>query len=119
MRALKKVRPSDSTESLTGTLELLEPIKKFCTKPDFNLPLNFDELVKFMEATIGESEVLNIAFEYTRDIVRLLDELHQIFPKLTGPRIRNRCLKIQRKLKKAYTQYQNRSSLSSNDPETF
>ncbi|KAJ3652319.1 hypothetical protein Zmor_018297 [Zophobas morio] len=118
-RAFKKVRTSDSTESLTGTFELLEPARSLCEVADPPFVLEFSELVKFMEDVVGESDVLTIAFNYTSDIVGLLDELHQIYTSLSHTSIRNRCLKVQRKLKKAYARHQTCSMESNNDPDTY
>ena len=118
-RALKKVRPNDSTESLTGTLELLEPVQVLCSEADPPFPLPFPELLKFMEDVLGESDILPIAWKYTDDITGLQNQLYKIYPLLSRDSIRNRCLKTQRKLNKAYTLYLSLSSLDRNDPETY
>ena len=51
-RAFKKVRTSDSTESLTGIFELLEPVRSLCEVADLPFVLELSELVKFMEDVV-------------------------------------------------------------------
>ena len=102
----KKIKTCDSTESLTGVPELLEPVKELFDLPDSSFPIDFESLVKFMEEAVGQSDILTVAFAYTRNIDGLLEMLYKVYPKLTHKSIKNRVVKVQRKLKKSYDLYQ-------------
>ncbi|KAJ3651755.1 hypothetical protein Zmor_017773 [Zophobas morio] len=102
----KKIKTCDSTESLTGVPELLEPVKELFDLPDSSFPINFESLVKFMEEAVGQSDILTVAFAYTRNIDGLLEMLYKVYPKLTHKSIKNPVVKVQRKLKKSYDLYQ-------------
>ena len=111
----KRIKVGDSTESLTGVLELLEPARDMIENCDEDFPLNFDKLTNFMEEIVGESDILKIAFKYTLNINGLLDMLYKIHSVLTHTSIINRNIKVQRKLKKAYDQYLNWTVSSSHE----
>ncbi|KAJ3640527.1 hypothetical protein Zmor_003820 [Zophobas morio] len=67
----------DSTESLTGVLELLEPARDMIENCDEDFPLNFDKLTNFMEEIVGFSDALklfNINIMYT-NILSLMSKL--------------------------------------------
>ncbi|KAJ3640327.1 hypothetical protein Zmor_003634 [Zophobas morio] len=52
-RQAKKIRSSDSTESLTPVLELFEPAKELLDNAQY--PISFSQTVEFMEKAVGEN----------------------------------------------------------------
>jgi hypothetical protein len=98
---LKRKKSSDSTESLTSTFELLSPARSLFGDSEQQYPLSFDQLVEFADKVPGESNILELIHKYTSDIEGVSTMLYEIFPSLEHKSIRNRCRKIQRKIKKA------------------
>jgi hypothetical protein len=98
---LKRKKSYDSTESLTSTFELLSPAKSLFDSSEQQYPLSFDQLVEFADKVPGESNILELIHKYTSDIEGVSTMLYEIFPSLEHKSIKNRCRKIQRKIKKA------------------
>ncbi|KAJ3665808.1 hypothetical protein Zmor_001282 [Zophobas morio] len=53
---LKKIRPSDPIVSLTSTPGPLLPVKPLIDNQDRQYPLNFTQVVEFMDESIGERD---------------------------------------------------------------
>jgi hypothetical protein len=98
---LKRKKSSDSTESLTSTFELLSPAKSLFDGSEQQYPLSFDQLVELADKVPGESNILELIHRYISDIEGVSTMLYEIFPSLEHKSIKNRCRKIQRKIKKA------------------
>lgn len=95
----KKIKKSDSTESLTPLDEQLDPIRDIITKKPDSYIMDFDQLVLFLENVQGSPDPLSIAKEFTQDIEELLLMLRNIYPLLTHRSIKNRITRIQNKIK--------------------
>ncbi|KAJ3652704.1 hypothetical protein Zmor_018646 [Zophobas morio] len=94
----KRIKPSDSTESLTPVSDLLHPAKQVLENAQY--PLNFEQTVEFLEKATGEVDLLKLAHKYTTDVQGIIDMLFDIFPIVQHKSIKNRCKKIQKRLKK-------------------
>lgn len=94
----KKLKKSDSIESLTPLDEQLEPLKEMILRKPDSYILNFDQLVAFLENVKGSPDPLSIATEFTSDIEELLVMLKNIYPILTHRSIKNRITRIQNKI---------------------
>lgn len=99
-RRIKKLRASDSTESLTPTPLLLLPVKQLIDNAS-TYPLNFDQTVEFMDRVVGEKDILGLLSEYTEDFEGVRNLLYDMYPTVEHNSIRSRLVKVQRKLKKA------------------
>ena len=95
----KKIKPSDSTESLTPTSEILAPAEQLINNAHY--PLTFEETVAFLEKAVGKPDILSLIREYTNDIYGVLIMLHDIYPLVSHKNLKNRCKKIQKRIKKA------------------
>ncbi|XP_063915606.1 uncharacterized protein LOC135131690 [Zophobas morio] len=62
----KRIKPSDSTESLTPVSDLLHPAKQLLENAQY--PLNFEQTVEFLEKATGEVDLLKLAHKYTTDV---------------------------------------------------
>ena len=97
---LKKQRVNESTESLTPLEDLLEPAKDLIEN-SVAYPLNFDQTVAFMNSASGESDVLALIHKHTEDIQGVINLLYDVYGVVDHKGIKNKCRKIQRKIKKA------------------
>ena len=98
-RGQKRIRPSDSTESLTPIPEMLLPAKELINNAQY--PLSFDEIVDFFEKSNGEPNILGLVNKYTHDTKGALDMLYDIYPLLCHKAAKSRCKNIQKRIKKA------------------
>ncbi|EFA12669.1 hypothetical protein TcasGA2_TC010692 [Tribolium castaneum] len=96
----KKQKSCDSTESLTPTPELLQPIRELVKNAQY--PLSFSELIELMEKLVGENDILNLVSKYTDDIEGLLAMLFDIFPLVEHRSMQNRIKRTRKRIKKAY-----------------
>ncbi|KAJ3658880.1 hypothetical protein Zmor_010596 [Zophobas morio] len=108
----KKIKPSDSVESLTPTTDLLYPAKELLDNAQY--PLSFVQMVEFMEKASGETNIMALVLKYTADVQGLIGMLYDIFPIVQHRSIKNRCKKIQKKIKKAYETYQKPTDVETN-----
>lgn len=99
LRHSKKIKHSDSTESLTPISDLLRPGTDLIENAQY--PLSFNELTEFVEKAVGEIDILALIRNYTEDIEALQSMLYDVFPLLTHRSIQNRVKKIRRKINKA------------------
>jgi uncharacterized glyoxalase superfamily metalloenzyme YdcJ len=75
------------------------------TSSEQQYPLSFDQLVEFADKVPGESNILELIHKYTSDIEGVSTMLYEIFPSLEHKSIKNRCRKIQIKIKKSTVQH--------------
>ena len=107
-RKSKKVKSSDSCESLTSTSELLMPVKHMLNNTE-QYPLNYEQITEFMDKASGEKDILGLIRKYTDDIEGVLLLMYDVYPIVEHKSIKNRCRKIQRKIKKAWESDKNLS----------
>ncbi|KAJ3648337.1 hypothetical protein Zmor_010456 [Zophobas morio] len=98
---LKKKKTSDSCDSLTPTLDLLLPAQDLLNNTE-QYPLNFDQVVGFLDKASGVNDILSLLREYTNDIQGVMNLLYDVYPIVNNKSMKNRCRKILRKIKKAY-----------------
>lgn len=104
-RQPKKLRSSDSLESLTPIPELLAPAKELIEDSGSPFPLNFDNIAEIMQNIFEATDPIEYVQRFTNDVEGVIQMLYEIYPTLTKKSIKNRCLKVQRKLKKAHSLY--------------
>ncbi|KAJ3665264.1 hypothetical protein Zmor_000767 [Zophobas morio] len=104
-RKPKKMKISDSLESLTPTSELLTPVRQLIDNSGVQYPVDFNQFVEFMDKVIGDSNVMDLINKYTTDVQGMLNLLYDVYPLVEHKSIKNKCLKAQRKLKKAYANF--------------
>lgn len=104
---LKKLKKSDSTESLTSIDEHLSPIKPLLDKNPDSYILDYDQLLSFLENVYGSSDPISVAKQYTDDINELLIMLENIYPLLEHRSIKNRITRMQKKIRKQIQDTQN------------
>ncbi|KAJ3639011.1 hypothetical protein MTP99_002338 [Tenebrio molitor] len=95
----KKIRSSDSVESLTSTSELLMLAKDAVNSEQY--PMDFDQMVEFMEKVSGETDILALVRSFTNDTQGVINLLHDVYNVVPHKSIKNRCRKIQRRIRKA------------------
>ncbi|KAJ3629686.1 hypothetical protein MTP99_014062 [Tenebrio molitor] len=89
---------SDSTvESLTSTSELLMLAKDAVNNSE-QYPIDFDQMVEFMEKVSGETDILALVRFFTQGVINLLHDVYNVVPHKS---IKNKCPKIQRRIRKA------------------
>ncbi|KAG5883981.1 hypothetical protein JTB14_007510 [Gonioctena quinquepunctata] len=67
---------------------------------DGKLPITFEGISDFFENSTGTNDLLSLAKTYTSDIPALLEVLKQMYPCFTDKRMKTKCTKIQRKIRK-------------------
>ena len=97
----KKLKASDSTESLTPMSDLLLPARELITEKHDIFPLDFNQTVEFMGKAHGEKDILPLIYKYTDDAEGIVNQLYEIYTVLDHKSIKNRCIKVQRKIRKA------------------
>ncbi|KAJ3622440.1 hypothetical protein MTP99_002949 [Tenebrio molitor] len=73
----KKIRSSDSVESLTSTSELLMLAKDAVNNSE-QYPIDFDQMVEFMEKVSGETDILALVRSFTNDTKGVINLLHDV-----------------------------------------
>jgi hypothetical protein len=96
----KKIRSSDSVESLTSTSELLMLAKDAVNNSE-QYPIDFDQTVEFMEKVSGETDILALVRSFTNDTQGVINLLHDVYNVVPHKSIKNKCRKIQRRIRKA------------------
>jgi hypothetical protein len=96
----KKIRSSDSVESLTSTSELLMLAKDAVNNSE-QYPIDFDQMVEFMEKVSGETDILALVRSSTNDTQGVINLLHDVYNVVPHKSIKNKCRKIQRRIRKA------------------
>jgi hypothetical protein len=96
----KKIRSSDSVESLTSTSELLMLAKDAVNNSE-QYPIDFDQMVEFMEKVSGETDILALVRSFTNDTQGVINLLHDVYNVVPHKSIKNKCRKIQRRIRKA------------------
>lgn len=97
----KKLKPSESLESLTSLAEKLIPAKQIIENTDHEFPLDFDQLIEVMDNINQQPDPIEYLLDFTSNIGGVIFMLHEIYPALEYRNVKSRCLNIQRKLRKA------------------
>ncbi|RZC34998.1 Exo endo phos domain containing protein, partial [Asbolus verrucosus] len=92
VRPPKKMRASDSSESLTPTVELLQPAKDLISNTD-QYPLSFNQTIQLLEAALGEENIIDLIYKFTSDVEGVRTLLYDIYPIVKHKSIKNRCKK--------------------------
>ncbi|KAJ3663463.1 hypothetical protein Zmor_007722 [Zophobas morio] len=95
-RQPKKLRSSDSLESLTPIPELLAPAKELIEDSGSPFPLNFDNIAEIMQNIFEATDPIEYVQRFTNDVEGVIQMLYEIYPTLTKKSIKNRCLKVLR-----------------------
>ncbi|KAG5872197.1 hypothetical protein JTB14_032385 [Gonioctena quinquepunctata] len=95
-KAPKKIRHSHPTDLEFN--QLMAPTKELFK--DGKLPITFEGISDFFENSTGTNDLLSLAKTYTSDIPALLEVLKQMYPCFTDKRMKTKCTKIQRKIRK-------------------
>jgi hypothetical protein len=96
----KNIRSSDSVESLTSTSELLMLAKDAVNNSE-QYPIDFNQMVEFMEKVSGETDILALVRSFTNDTQGVINLLHDVYNVVPHKSIKNKCRKIQRRIRKA------------------
>ena len=97
---VKKIKSSDSYESLTPVSDLLDPAKDLISSAS-QYPLSYNQTTEFMDKVLGTSDVLGlIRMYYTEDVAGVPHLLYDVYPVVTHTSIKNSCRKVDRKIKK-------------------
>jgi hypothetical protein len=82
-------------ESLTSTSELLMLAKDAVNNSE-QYPIDFDQMVEFMEKVSGETDILALVRFFTQGVINLLHDVYNVVPHKS---IKNKCPKIQRRIR--------------------
>ncbi|CAH1366045.1 unnamed protein product [Tenebrio molitor] len=85
----KKIRSSDSVESLTSTSELLMLAKDAVNNSE-QYPIDFDQMVEFMEKVSGETDILALVRSFTNDTQGVINLLHDVYNVVPHKSIKNK-----------------------------
>lgn len=97
-RSNKKLKKSDSVESLTPVTDLILPAKNFIEKSPTPFVLDYDQLLDFLENVHGNSDPLSVAYLYTDDVTGLLDMMSKVYSHLTHRSIKSRITRLKKKI---------------------
>lgn len=97
-RKSKKLKKSDSTESLTDILEHTKAIKNIIEADPSAYILTFEQISDFLDNVYGASDIISIARQYTENIPGLIEMLTKIYPHLTSRTMKTRCTNTKKKL---------------------
>ena len=73
--------------------------------------MSFDKVVEFMDKAVGDGDILKLTRSYTKDVNGVLTLLYDVYPIIHKKSIKNRCKKVQRKIKKAMAKEKNADDL--------
>lgn len=100
----KKIRTdSVSSDNETDIEVLTAPIKEILTQHPNIYTLSYTSLNSFLRETVGNTNHLDIAKQYTGDIKALSNMLRDIYPSLTHRSIKNRLTRIIKTLENSDT----------------
>lgn len=97
-RSNKKMKKSDSTESLTPLTDQLMPAKKFIEESSPQFILEYDQFLDFLENVQGSNDPLSVACLYTENTTGLIDMMTKIHKVLTQRSIKSRITRTKKKL---------------------
>ncbi|KAJ3659657.1 hypothetical protein Zmor_011334 [Zophobas morio] len=80
--------------------DLLFPAKDLITNTD-EYPLDYYQTIKFMTKVNGVRDILALVATYTNDIQGVLNLMFDICKVVTHKSIKNKCVRVQRRIKKA------------------
>lgn len=95
----KRLKKSDSVESLSPLDEQLSPIKDMLEKNPKHYILNFAQLTDFLENVHGSPDPLSTSKNYTDDTEELLSMLENIYSLLNGRSIKTRITRLGKRIK--------------------
>lgn len=111
----KKMKRSDSCESITPINELLSPVKQLIEADKSNFILDHDQLIHLFENVQGNPDPLSISRQYTNDTNALINMLIILKPHFTHRSIKNRCTRLVKRLQQQLLQEKEPSSDSEQD----
>ena len=85
-------------------------IKSLMEENPSDYVLNFIQLTSFFENTIGSTDIINIALNYTSDLQGLAETLRKVHPYLTGNSLKNRTTRLEKKILAAVGNQRNQST---------
>lgn len=95
----KKIKTNPSEDnSKTVEMQLL-PVKQIIEDASPPFKITYQQLLDFFENVTGTTDLIGLIQEYTDDIPHFLNLLYTIYPKLTSRTMKQRCTKIQKKIK--------------------
>lgn len=100
----KKMRKSDSLDSLNPIEELMLPSKHEIENASPPLTVSFEQICDFFENAYGNSDPLSLVKQYTEDIRGFLETLQRVHSLVTSKSIKTKCTKLKKKITKQLTQ---------------
>lgn len=97
-RKLKKMKKSESTESLIDLEVTLRPAISIIENQKTESVVNYQQLVDFFENVHGSSDPISIARQYTTNVQGLVDMLLELREHLEHRSTKARCTRIRKKL---------------------
>lgn len=101
IRLTKKSKKDTKDKSI---YDILMPVKDIIESEPNSFSLSYLQLVSFFENTIGESDIISVALNYTKDLRGLTETLKKLHPFHTDKGIKNRSTRIEKKLLAAISQ---------------
>lgn len=114
----KRLKKSDSVESLTPLDEQLSPVKNMLEKNPKHYILNFEQLTDFLENVHGSPDALSISKNYTNDTDELLNMLEGIYPLLNHRSIKNRITRLGKRIKQQLEKVSKNNVADNNEPNS-
>lgn len=99
-RKSKKLKKSESTESLVDLSETLKPAINLINEQKKESVLNYEQLVDFFENVHGSSDPLSVARQYTTDVQALIGMLLELHQHLEHRNTKSRCTRVRKKLER-------------------
>lgn len=115
----KKLKKSDSLESLTPIDEQLNPVRDMLDQNPENYILDFRQLVDFLENAHGSKNPLKVADRYTKDTEELLIMLDNIYPALNHHSIKCRITRLRNQIRKQMIALNTNSPPSNHKPSSY
>lgn len=100
LKTLKKYKASIPSENQKTTEELMRPTKKLFDVEPPPFVLNYQQTIDFFENAYGSSDPLSIAHNYTTNLPALLDMITKLYPYFTERKMKTRCTKIKKKIRR-------------------
>lgn len=110
----KKLKKSTSVENLVIS-DLLKPVEKHINEASPPYVLNYRQITDLFENLSGSKDPIGVVKTYTEDLGALLTMLQTIYPLFLHKSMKNRCTRLQKKLKKSLKLLQINDSDSDSD----
>lgn len=117
-RQTKKIKKSDSVESLTPIKNYLEPARTLIEESDPPLGITLEQITHFLENSFGSKDPFSIAQEITKDVPALINTITKIYPLLESRSLKSRCTRLKKTLQKKLTGDPNDISDSDQDTDS-